>query len=51
MYWASTETSYEFYGYMEGAVRSGIRSANDILNKIKKENKNSRKRNRRSVTI
>lgn len=28
--WAGTEQSAEFYGLMEGAVRSGIRAANEI---------------------
>ena len=31
LHWASTETSTEFYGYMEGAIRSGYRAANEII--------------------
>ncbi|GIG64495.1 flavin monoamine oxidase family protein [Phytomonospora endophytica] len=31
VYWAGTETSLEFFGLMEGAIRSGHRAAADIL--------------------
>ncbi len=31
IYWAGTETSSIWYGYIEGAVRAGERAANDIL--------------------
>ncbi len=30
-HWASTETATEFYGYMEGALRSGKRAATEVL--------------------
>lgn len=30
LHWAGTETSYEWEGHMEGAVRSGIRAAEEI---------------------
>jgi monoamine oxidase len=30
-HWASTETATEFYGYMEGALRSGQRAALEVL--------------------
>lgn len=32
IHWAGTETSSEWYGYMEGALRSGIRAATEMLN-------------------
>lgn len=32
IHWAGTETSTQFNGYMEGAVRSGERAAREILN-------------------
>ena len=31
VHWAGTETSTEFFGLMEGAIRSGHRAAADIL--------------------
>ncbi len=31
IYWAGTETSDYWAGYMEGAVRAGVRAANEIL--------------------
>lgn len=31
VHWAGTETSPEYYGYMEGAVRSGERAAAEVL--------------------
>jgi monoamine oxidase len=31
VYWAGTETSTEFFGLMEGAIRSGHRAAAEIL--------------------
>jgi monoamine oxidase len=31
IYWAGTETSDYWAGYMEGAVRAGTRAANEIL--------------------
>ncbi|WP_370652750.1 FAD-dependent oxidoreductase [Sediminibacterium sp.] len=31
IHWAGTETSTQFNGYMEGAVRSGERAAREIL--------------------
>jgi monoamine oxidase len=30
IHWASTETAVEFYGYMEGALRSGLRAASEV---------------------
>ena len=32
IHWAGTETSTEFFGLMEGAIRSGYRVADEILN-------------------
>jgi monoamine oxidase len=32
IHWAGTETSTVFYGYMDGAVRSGERAAEEVLN-------------------
>ncbi|MCX8019568.1 MAG: FAD-dependent oxidoreductase [Chitinophagaceae bacterium] len=32
IHWAGTETSPVWYGYLEGAVRSGIRAAKEVLN-------------------
>ena len=34
IYWAGTETSTYFMGYMEGAVLSGERAANEVLNSM-----------------
>jgi monoamine oxidase len=34
VHWAGTETSTEFFGLMEGAIRSGHRAANEILTLI-----------------
>lgn len=34
VHWAGTETSTEFFGLMEGAIRSGHRAANEILTTI-----------------
>lgn len=31
VHWAGTETSTEFFGLMEGAIRSGHRAANEVL--------------------
>ena len=31
LHWAGTETAVEWYGYMEGAVRSGERAAAEVL--------------------
>jgi monoamine oxidase len=31
IYWAGTETSQVWYGYIEGAVRAGERAANEVL--------------------
>jgi monoamine oxidase len=31
VHWAGTETSLEFFGLMEGAVRSGLRAAAEIF--------------------
>jgi monoamine oxidase len=31
VHWAGTETSTEFFGLMEGAIRSGQRAADDVL--------------------
>ncbi len=31
LHWAGTETATEWYGYMEGAVRSGERAAGEVL--------------------
>jgi monoamine oxidase len=31
LHWAGTETATEWYGYMEGAVRSGERAATEVL--------------------
>jgi monoamine oxidase len=31
VHWAGTETSYEWEGHMEGAVRSGIRAADEVV--------------------
>jgi monoamine oxidase len=34
IHWAGTETSVHFMGYMEGAVLSGERAANEVLSSI-----------------
>lgn len=34
VHWAGTETSIHFMGYMEGAVRSGERAANEVLGNL-----------------
>jgi monoamine oxidase len=31
IYWAGTETAEQWAGYMDGAVRSGLRAADEIL--------------------
>ena len=31
VHWAGTETSLEFFGLMEGAIRSGRRVANELI--------------------
>lgn len=31
VHWAGTETATEFVGYFEGAIRSGIRAANEVI--------------------
>lgn len=31
IHWASTETATEWMGYMEGALSSGLRAANEVL--------------------
>jgi monoamine oxidase len=31
VYWAGTETSTEYFGLMEGAIRSGHRAAHEVL--------------------
>jgi monoamine oxidase len=36
IHWAGTETSVEWMGYMEGAVRSGKRAAAEVLAKLNK---------------
>ena len=33
-HWAGTETSYEWEGHMEGAVRSGVRAAWEIASNL-----------------
>lgn len=38
IYWAGAETSSQFYGHMEGAVRSGIHTAKEILSQFVKGN-------------
>ena len=35
VHWAGTETSTEWMGYMEGAVSSGVRAANEVAEKLK----------------
>lgn len=34
IHWAGTETSTEYYGYMEGAVRSGERAGREVLDEL-----------------
>lgn len=34
VHWAGTETSLEFFGLMEGAIRSGRRAAGEVLNGV-----------------
>lgn len=34
VHWAGTETATEWYGYMEGAVRSGERAAREVLSRL-----------------
>lgn len=36
IHWAGTETSDRYYGYMEGAVTSGRRAAEEVLEALKK---------------
>ncbi|KAA8650203.1 hypothetical protein EYZ11_003937 [Aspergillus tanneri] len=38
VYWAGTETATNWSGYMEGAVNSGIRAANEVLEALETEN-------------
>jgi monoamine oxidase len=35
IFWAGTETSEVWYGYIEGAVRAGERAAHEVLNSLK----------------
>lgn len=35
VHWAGTETSLEFFGHLEGAVRSGRRCANELISSTK----------------
>jgi monoamine oxidase len=34
LHWAGSETATEFYGYMEGAVESGERTAREVLARL-----------------
>jgi monoamine oxidase len=36
VYFASTETSMHFYGYIEGAIRSGERAAREVISSLNK---------------
>jgi monoamine oxidase len=35
IHWAGTETSEKWFGYIDGAVRSGEREAEEVLTRLK----------------
>ena len=37
MHWAGTETASQWMGYLSGAVQSGLRTAEEVANRLKPE--------------